>query len=626
MKSNSHPASWGIVVAAVGIVLGDIGTSPLYAFKESLRSANGATESHILGILSMILWLLILVVSVKYVYFVTRADNHGEGGTLSLLALLDRDANRPKIKVGALVLLALFGTALLYGDGIITPAISVLSAVEGMTVTYSSLEHWVVPITVVILIAVFSIQSKGTAKIGKIFGPVMVLWFAVIGILGLISVIKTPSVLAALNPYWALSYIQDHGWATMMTLGSVVLAVTGAEALYADMGHFGRIAINRAWHFFALPGLAFNYLGQGAVALRNPLSHENPFFALVPPGAGNIALVVLATAATIIASQAMISGVYSITQQAIQLGFFPRMQIMHTSETAFGQIYVPTINWMVGFSCILVVLYFQTSENLAAAYGIAVMGTMTVTSIVFSQVVLKCWKRPAWQAYGLMTLMLAIDLPLFFSNLHKIEEGGAFPLIVASLLLVVMHTWKVGRAAIAQELSRQGIEIGDFVKDVEESKPHRVRGTAVFMTGRNHGVPSTLLHHFKHNQVLHHNVILLTFATDSVPRVPNKDRTELKELGQGFWRATVHYGFMEEPRIIGAMDLINEASEGKLSFNPQRASYVFNREVIIGSGRSDLWRWQKALLGFLTRNAQQARDYFSVPTNQIVELATPIKL
>jgi KUP system potassium uptake protein len=444
--------------------------------------------------------------------------------------------------------------------------------------------------------------------------------------LGLLSVLKTPSILQAINPYWAFSYIRDHGWQTTMTLGSVVLAVTGAEALYADMGHFGRSAINRAWHVFALPGLLLNYLGQGAVAIRDPLSHDNPFFALVPPGAGNIALVILATAATIIASQAMISGVYSITQQAIQLGFFPRMEIRHTSETAFGQIYVPTINWMLGLSCILVVIQFGTSERLAAAYGIAVTGTMAITSVAFGQVMRKHWNRPAWQAYGLMAVMLAVDLPLFFSNLHKIEDGGAFPLIVASLLLVVMHTWKVGRAAIAKELSRQGIDMETFVKDVEESKPHRVRGTAIFMTGRSDGVPATLLHHFKHHQVLHHNVILLTFVTDSVPRLTNKDRVELEELGQGFWRASAHYGFMEEPRIIGAMDLINEASDGKLSFNPQRASYVFNREVIIGSGRSELWGWQKALLGFLTRNARQARDYFNVPTNQIVELATPIKL
>lgn len=629
MEKTEHHGQrmWAGMLGALGVVFGDIGTSPLYAFKESLRASGDVLppEANIFGIVSLILWCIILVVSLKYVTLITRVNNQGEGGILALMALLQGKV-APTAKLSLSIMLFLFGSALLYGDGVITPAISVLSAVEGLEIVAPSLQPAVLPITIAILVFLFAMQRRGTEKIGFVFGPIMLLWFSTLGILGFLQIWQAPEILKALNPFHAFEFITSHGWKTTLTLGSVFLAVTGAEALYADMGHFGRSVIVYSWHWIAFPGLALNYLGQGALVLQHPEMAENPFFFLAPAGWFSVALVVLSTFATIIASQALITGVFSLTRQAIQLGYFPRVGIRHTSESTIGQIYIPIVNRWLGLACILMVLWFQSSERLVAAYGVAVSLTMVITTIAFAQVMRRQWHFPLWAAWGMALLLLCIDTLLCFSSLHKFVEGGYLPVLMALGIFTMMHTWKVGRGVVAHILSSHSIGLSTFIEDVARRNPYRVDGTAVFMTARSEGTPSTLLHFFKHTHVLHKQIILLHIETEPTPHANPDKRVELNELGEGFWRANVYYGYMEEPTAKEALKWVVDASDGKITINSMRVSYIFNREIVLGEGKTGLWKWQKSLLAFLCQLARPARDYFKVPANQIVELSTAVHL
>lgn len=626
-SASTHRATLASIIGALGVVFGDIGTSPLYAVKESLRAAGGVVcTQEVLGVVSLIFWCILLVVSLKYVTLITRIDNQGEGGILALLALLQGRVSQSQVHIKFPILLCLFGAALLYGDAVITPAISVLSAVEGLEVSIHGVKPFILPITLVILIGIFFIQKYGTSRIGSFFGPVMLTWFTVLGALGIWSIIQNPIVLWAVNPWYAIQFTLQHGLATMYVLACVFLAVTGAEALYADMGHFGRPTIVRAWHLIVFPGLVLNYLGQGALVLRDPSALQNPFFNMVPQGWPSLMLVILSTFATIIASQALISGVFSLTRQAVQLGYFPRLLIQHTSANVIGQIYIPMINWLLGLACIGVVLFFKSSENLVAAYGIAVSATMVITTIAFALVLQAHWRYPILIAWGGCALLLMIDGVLFSSSLHKFLDGGYIPICIALSIFGVMYTWKIGRTKVADILSSQTIDMSLFVEDIHRRAPHRVEGTAIFMTGRPNYTPSTLLHFFKHTHVLHRQIVLLHIATDLVPTVNQEKRVELQNLGEGVWCAIVHYGFIEEPNALQCVTWIQEASQGELNINMQRVSYIFNREIIIGGGKSGLWKWQKALFNWMCQLARPARDYFKIPPNQIVELSTPIHL
>ena len=629
-SSGSHPtqrATLASIVGALGVVFGDIGTSPLYAVKESLKAAGGGAAIHeVLGVLSLISWCILLVVSLKYVTLITRMDNQGEGGILALLALLQGRMQKPQTKMRFSILLCLFGAALLYGDAVITPAISVLSAVEGLEVTVHGVRPFILPIALGILVALFCVQRFGTSRIGFFFGPVMLVWFSVLGLLGLWFICKNPVILLALNPWYAIQFILGHGFATAYVLACVFLAVTGAEALYADMGHFGRPTIVRAWHGIVFPGLLLNYLGQGALVLGDADTLENPFFHMVPQGWPTLALVALSTLATIIASQALISGVFSLTRQAVQLGYFPRVMIQHTSSSVIGQIYMPAINGFLGLACIGVALLFKSSANLVAAYGVAVSATMVITTIAFALILQAHWRYPILFAWSGCAALLLVDSVLFSSSLHKFLDGGYVPIFIALFLFSIMYTWKTGRAKVAQILSNQTVDMSVFIEDVGRRAPHRIDGTAVFMTGRADGTPNTLLHFFKHTKALHEQVILLHITTDPVPTVKSQDRLELSKLGEGFWRATAHYGFMEDPDARECLKWAEEASDGELKIDFQRVSYIFNREIILSGGKSSLWRWQKALFNWMCQLARPAHDYFKTPANQIVELSTPIHL
>jgi KUP system potassium uptake protein len=594
-----------------------------------LEHGLAPSPTNIYGILSLIVWSLIIVVSIKYLVFLMAADNNGEGGILSLLALIlqkqRRDADSLRRKI--IIALGLIGAALLYGDGVITPAISVLSAVEGLEVVAPQSQHLVIPLTLAILIGLFFFQQYGTAKVGRIFGPVMVIWFLSIGALGVHEILQTPRILAAVNPWYALRFFADHGRVAFVLLGAVVLVVTGAEALYADMGHFGKRPIRLAWFLLVLPALLANYFGQGALIIRDPASAVNPFY-LLAPSALQFPLIVLATVATIIASQALISGAFSLTQQSVQLGYSPRVQIIHTSRVDTGQIFVPEINRALAVGCVLVVLYFKSSSGLAAAYGIAVTGTMAITSVLFYVLARTHWQWSIWRAGALTAFFLVIDLAFFSANLLKIVQGGWVPLVVALGIFILMTTWQRGRQIVRGLLVDASIPLDVLLKDLGDEnpdkrfRPARVPGTAVFLTSESKDAPLVLLHHLKHNKVLHDNVILLSIISAQVPEVPISERVEVTAFPHNFGRIKAKYGFMQTPNVP---EILSLAAERGIIAKPTETTYYLGRENLIPTGTKPLARWRKRLFIFMQRNARPATEFFGIPPNRVVELGAQME-
>ena len=648
---HHHPAAHGIdglklALGAIGVVYGDIGTSPLYAIKECVTLPHGVAPvtANIFGVLSLVFWSITLVVSVKYLFYVMRADNDGEGGVLALMALVARMAPPPKPMSTSsssssnwrrvtwtnvyrsrviLIMLGLFGAALLYGDGVITPAISVLSAVEGLEVATTAFSPFVVPITCIILLMLFAVQKRGTGGIGTVFGPLTLAWFVAIAAIGLPWILRHPEILLAVNPIYGVRFFLAHGRHGFLVLGSVVLCVTGGEALYADMGHFGTRAIRTAWYLCVFPALLINYFGQGALLLERPAAAANPFYAMVP-SAWLLPMVLLATMATVVASQALISGAFSVTRQGVQLGYLPRVTIIHTSGKTEGQIYIPEVNWLLMLACIALVLGFRSSGDLADAYGIAVTGTMAITSVLFYFVARDRWHWSRLHAGALVAMFLSIDLSFFAACSAKIAHGGWFPLLVAVGVFTVMITWKRGRALLdALCISSEVLPLSAFVADVELTKPHRVAGTAVFLSSTRRGTPNVLLHHFKHNKVLHQQVIVLSMATDAVPEVADRDKVRLKSFGQGFWAVTAHYGFMESPKVL---DVLRRCKLQELRVNEADISFYLGRETLLSMKGSGMAEWRKVLFRFLSRNARSATDFFAIPPNRVVEIGAQIEL
>ncbi|MBS2015093.1 MAG: potassium transporter Kup [Deltaproteobacteria bacterium] len=611
-----------LVLGAIGVVFGDIGTSPLYALKECFSPENphhvAATPGNVLGVLSLVFWAMMMVIVVKYTTFIMRADNEGQGGILALLALIPQKAGAAG--PGFLLMLALFGTALLYGDGVITPAISVLSAMEGLEIATTKLKPVVLPATILVLLALFVVQKRGTGGIGKVFGPTTLLWFAMIAVLGGRELVQHPQVLFAIDPRNAISFFATNHFHGFLVLGSVFLVVTGGEALYADMGHFGRGPIRIGWYGVVFPSLLLNYFGQGALLLRSPEAATNPFYGLVP-GWALIPVVVVATAATVVASQALISGAFSLTQQAVQLGYFPRVTVVHTSKSEAGQIYVPEINTALLVACIGCVLLFKSSTALAAAYGIAVTGTMAITTVVYYVVVTRAWGWSPVKAGLLAGVFLVFDIAFFVANAAKFMDGGWFPVTAAVTIFAVMTTWKRGRRELAEKFKQSMLPLDAFIADLEMTKPPRVRGTAVFMASSAQGTPPALLHHFKHNQVLHEQLVLLTVESAPVPEVPADRRIALKDMGHGIVHVTMRYGFMENPDVPRALSTCPG-----LTIEPARTSYYVGRETLLSSGTSKMARWRKWLFAFISRNARPATAYFGLPPGRVVELGMQIDL
>ena len=613
-----------LLVAAVGVVYGDIGTSPLYTLKEVFSGGYGVPVNHdgVLGILSLILWSLIWVVSVKYVTFILRADNQGEGGIMALTALARRaSAPYPKLRM-LMVGCGLIGASLFYGDSMITPAVSVLSAVEGMGLAFDGIDHWVVPIAVVVLVALFLVQKHGTAKIGILFGPVMVTWFLVLAALGLHGISHSPEVLRAFNPAWAVRFFIVHPGMGVAILGAVVLALTGAEALYADMGHFGRKPIARAWFILVLPALVLNYFGQGALLLHDPEAARNPFYLLAPSWA-LLPLIGLATLSTVIASQAVISGAFSLTRQAIQLGYIPRMQIQHTSSDEQGQIYIGAVNWALMVAVVLLVIGFESSGALAAAYGVAVTGTMLMTTLLVSTVMLLLWKWPPLLAVPILLGFLLVDALFFTANLPKVVQGGAFPVLAGSVLFLLMTTWKRGKQILVERIDEAALPLPVFISSIRVQPPHRVEGTAVFLTARPDAVPHALLHNMLHNQVLHSQVVLLTVVSEDRPRGPEQERFEVEAYGDGFFRVLLHFGFMDEPDVPQALKLCHLE---ELDFSPMRTTYFLSRETVIASRLEGMARWRGTLFAFLLKNANGNLRFFNLPLNRVIELGTQVEI
>ena len=620
--SPAKPLS--MLVAAVGVVYGDIGTSPLYTLKEVFSGGYGVPVNHdgVLGILALIFWSLIWVVSIKYMLFVLRADNQGEGGIMALTALARRAAaDHPRLRT-LLVVCGLIGAALFYGDSMITPAISVLSAIEGLGLAFDGIDHWVVPLSLVVLVALFLIQSHGTARIGILFGPVMVTWFLVLGALGVWGIVHQPEVLKAMNPVWAVRFFMVHPGMGVAILGAVVLALTGAEALYADMGQFGRKPIARAWFILVLPALVLNYFGQGAMLLADPEAARNPFYLLAPSWA-LIPLVALSTLATVIASQAVISGAFSLTRQAIQLGYIPRMHIQHTSSDEQGQIYIGAVNWALMVGVILLVLGFESSGALASAYGVAVTGTMLMTTILVSAVMLLLWKWPPILAVPVLLGFLLVDGLFFAANVPKIIQGGAFPVLAGIVLFVLMTTWKRGKQLLVDRLDESGLPLPIFISSIRVQPPHRVQGTAVFLTARPDAVPHALLHNLLHNQVLHEQVVLLTVVYEDIPRVPASRRFEVVAHGEGFFRVILHFGFTDEPDVPQALKLCHLQD---LDFSPMRTTYFLSRETVIASKLEGMARWREALFAFMLKNANGNLRFFNLPVNRVIELGTQVEM
>lgn len=616
----------GLALAALGVVYGDIGTSPLYALKSCFVGESGIAASHdnVLGILSLIFWALILIVSVKYLAFVMRADNRGEGGILALMALAfpDRDKQTASRVTWILIACGVFGAALLYGDGLITPAISVLGAMEGLEVAAPTLRPYVVPLTVLVLVGLFSVQRVGTGGVGRVFGWVMLIWFSTLALLGIKQIIHAPEVLKCVSPVYAWHFFAENGWRGFHLLGSVFLVLTGAEALYADMGHFGKKPIRAAWFAVVLPALFLNYLGQGALVLGDPTAASNPFYRLAPAWA-LYPLVALATAAAVIASQALISGSFSLTMQAVQLGYVPRMAIEHTSSASRGQIYIPWINWGLMFACIGLVLGFRSSDNLAAAYGIAVVLTMLITTLLLYFTARRLWRWQLITSALLCAFFLVAELCFLVANLTKVQNGGWFPLTIGAIGFTLMATWKSGRRRLRERMIKSLLPVEDFLRDVTESKPHRVPGTAIFLAGNPDGTPAALTHNFKHNKIIHKRVVLLTIIIEEIPYVEKERRVSVADLGEGFFRVIGRYGFMEEP---DAQEVLKLCKPHGLNFREMETTFFLSRETIIASDRRGLSRWRKRLFALLARNAQPANAYFRLPPNRVVELGLQIEI
>jgi KUP system potassium uptake protein len=613
-----------LALAAIGVVYGDIGTSPLYTLREVFAGSHPLplTPGNLLGILSLVFWALFIVITLKYVSFMMRADNGGEGGIMALIALTLRAVKRHERLRWVLMSLGLFGAALFYGDGVITPAISVLSAVEGLKVAAPGLESYVVPITLVVLVVLFLVQARGTASVGALFGPIMCLWFVVLATLGVISILAEPSVLRAVSPMYAVQFFIDHHWYGVLALGAVVLAVTGGEALYADMGHFGRRPIRLAWLWFVWPALLLNYFGQGALLLRDPTATESPFY-LLAPSWGLYPLVALATAATVIASQAVISGAFSVTRQAMQLGYCPRLTVIHTSAREIGQIYIPLVNWGLLAGVVVLVLIFRSSSNLAAAYGIAVTGTMAIDTILAAVVAATLWSWGRFAAIACAAAFLVVDLAFFGANAVKLFHGGWVPVVIAVATFILLSTWKRGRELLLQRLGRGAIDLDSFLAGIAAHPLHRVPGTAVFMTANLEGVPHALLHNLIHNKVLHERVVLLTVTNEDVPSIPAEERIALEPLAENFYRILLRYGFKDEPDVPAALQACGAMG---FEFNLMETSFFFSRETLISTKVPGMAQWREKLFISMARNAAGAMTFFRIPTNRVVELGSQVEL
>ncbi len=613
-----------LTLGALGVVFGDIGTSPLYALKECFHASHGLAITHdnIVGLLSVIFWSITLVVSIKYIAFIMRADNNGEGGIMALLALSLRNKHLSATGRLALVSIGLFGAALFFGDGIITPAISVLSAVEGLKLVTPVFDPYVIPITIVVLVSLFVIQRFGTSSVGKLFGPIMLLWFSTLGILGIVNIAQFPSVLELVNPFWAFNFLVNHTTVAFITLGAVVLTVTGGEALYADMGHFGRKPIRYAWFGLVLPALILNYCGQGALLLNHPEAVENPFYQLAPSWF-ILPLIALATLATVIASQAVISGVFSIARQAMQLGYLPRFEVLHTSAKEIGQIYIPALNWMLLGAIIVLVFMFKSSSNLAAAYGIAVTMTMICDTLLAAFVAITIWGWSKKLTVLIVLPLLLADFAFFGATSLKFLQGGWFPVLIGVSAFTVMMTWKRGREILFEKLNKETMPLNLFVNSIAAGSIQTIDGTAVFMTGTHKSVPHALLHNIKHNKILHARNILLTLHTQDIPKVANEERLIVEQISPNFWLITGYYGFKEQPDVPELLALCEPYG---LSFDMMDTSFFLSRERIIPRVEGGMAPWRELLFVTMSRNSASATDFFQIPTNRVVELGTQIEL
>jgi len=629
-NAAGHAASHGagplatLSVAALGVVYGDIGTSPIYALRESLHGAHGvaATAANVLGLLSLIFWALLIVISIKYLAFVMRADNAGEGGMIALTALVTPVSPAARLRRRLLVLVGLFGASLLYGDSMITPAISVLSAVEGLEVVTPVFAPYVIPITIAILVGIFAVQSRGTARIGSIFGPVMLLWFGTLGVLGALQVVQNPAVLAAVNPVHAVRFFADNGFQGFVVLGSVFLVVTGGEALYADMGHFGVRPIRLSWFSFVLPALLLNYFGQGALVLRDPSAADHPFFHLAPDWA-TLPLVVLTTFATVIASQAVISGAFSLTRQAVQLGYLPRMDIKHTSRTQAGQIYIPGLNWLLMFACIGLVVGFKTSSSLAAAYGVAVTTDMVFTTILFAVVARTRWQWGLPAVIALASVFLVVDLGFWGASLLKIPSGGWFPLVIAAGVFTVMTTWNTGRGILAERIAERTMPIPQLLEEIGSTPPIRVPGTAVYMVRTADVVPHALLQNLRHNKVLHERIVLLALRTEGAAYVPDEERVTIERITPDMFRVVARHGFAEDAEVPAVLEHLRRAG---LEIDLESSTFFLGRETLLATDRPGMALWREKLFAMLSRNARRATKFFRIPSKRVCELGAEIEL
>jgi KUP system potassium uptake protein len=620
MTTARNPLRRALVIGALGVVYGDIGTSPIYTFRECLRSSGDAGNESVLGVLSLVFWALMVVVTIKYVCFVMRADNDGEGGIIALGGLA-ASAELNERRRRWLVLIGLAGAALFYGDGMITPAISVLSAVEGLEVAAPPLKLYVVPLTVVVLVGLFLVQSRGSARIGMLFGPIMSVWFAALALAGLWQVAHMPSVFAALDPSHGFRFLFGHGWTSFLTLGSVFLALTGAEALYADMGHFGRAPIRVDWFSLVLPALVLNYLGQGALVLAHPDAVDSPFYRLVP-GWALYPMVVLATIATVIASQAVISGAFSLSQQGMQLSLLPRLDVRRTSTEEIGQVYVPQINWLLAVIVIGLVLSFRSSDALAAAYGIAVSGTMLVTTVLLAEVARRRWGWGVPMTCGVIGAFLVVDLAFFSANSLKVIEGGWFPLLVGAVVFTLMSTWRRGRQLLLERTSEDNPPLAQFIAELDPAQMPRVRGTAIYLASRRDTLPYAMTDNLRHNKVLHERVVILTVMTERVPSVAEAERVEMQDLGKGIWRMIVRFGFAERP----ALPPVLAAHAADFSIDLAETSFFVGRELPVPSLQPGIAIWREKLYAFMTRNAVAAWDFFQIPPKRVIEVGTQVEL
>jgi KUP system potassium uptake protein len=622
-ETHSTAGFKALMLGSIGVVYGDIGTSPLYALREAIVAASGhagtASPQAVLGILSLILWALIIVVTLKYVVILLRADNNGEGGTLALMALAQRAVSKGG---GAIVLLGIISAALFYGDAVLTPALSVLSAIEGIKLVTATFEHYVVPLTLIILVALFAVQSHGTARVAAFFGPIMCVWFAVIAIAAVPQIVRHPEVLLAFNPLYAVSFMLHHGMIGFITLGAVFLAVTGAEALYADLGHFGKRPIQTAWLIIVLPSLAVNYLGQGALLIADPKAIENPFFLMFPDWA-LIPMVALATAATVIASQAVITGAYSVTRQAIQLGLMPRFEIRHTSEAHSGQIYIPRINMLLFLAVMLLVVLFRSSSALASAYGIAVTGTMVVTAMMGFVVIWRVWNWSPIAAAALIAPFLFLDITFLAANLLKVFEGGWVPLALGGVVMLLMYTWRRGSRLLFEKSRKLEFPLADLVAMLEKRPPQRVPGTAVFLTSDPECAPTALMHSLKHYKVLHEKNVILTIETAPTPRIDPAERVRMEQLSETFSKVTLKFGFMESPNVPKTLAIARKLG---WQFDIMSTSFFLSRRALKPAAHSGMPRWQDLLFIRLSRSANDATDYFQIPTGRVVEVGTQVTI